>query len=235
MSSSEKVFSGGRSNFSQTCSLLSQYLKENGSFGDLTLGLTPTSAADPKGTMDLLPKIEKHGQTPAAGNLSWQMNLLPQLAAGGEENLSGSTETGPMTIFYAGQVMVFNDFPADKAKEIMMLARKSSANAHSSAFAPPVTAPSPAESATGSPNIFSAFTMQDRARHHPPQPPLCSDLPIARKNSLARFLEKRKDRITAKGPYQASKPAAEAPKPIEGEAWPGVGPLLPFQVQRHYS
>ncbi|KAG8364009.1 hypothetical protein BUALT_Bualt19G0081700 [Buddleja alternifolia] len=40
-------FSGGRSNFSQTCNLLRQYLKENGSFGDLTLGLT-TPKVEPK-------------------------------------------------------------------------------------------------------------------------------------------------------------------------------------------
>lgn len=31
--------SGQKSNFSQTCSLLSQYLKENGGFGELSLGL----------------------------------------------------------------------------------------------------------------------------------------------------------------------------------------------------
>lgn len=31
--------SGQKSNFSQTCSLLSQYLKEKGGFGELSLGL----------------------------------------------------------------------------------------------------------------------------------------------------------------------------------------------------
>ncbi|KAI4330449.1 hypothetical protein MLD38_028739 [Melastoma candidum] len=31
----------------------------------------------------------------------------------------------PMTIFYAGQVLVFNYFPADKVKEVMLLAGRS--------------------------------------------------------------------------------------------------------------
>lgn len=35
-------------------------------------------------------------------------------------------KTAPMTIFYAGQVFVFNDFPADRAKEVMLLASKGS-------------------------------------------------------------------------------------------------------------
>ncbi|XP_020227971.1 protein TIFY 10A-like [Cajanus cajan] len=71
MSSSSEYsgFSGHRpaekSTFSQTCSLLSQYLKEKGSFGDLSLGMS--CAVEPNGspetschsatTMELFPTI----------------------------------------------------------------------------------------------------------------------------------------------------------------------------------
>ncbi|GMI81334.1 jasmonate-zim-domain protein 1 [Hibiscus trionum] len=92
-------------------------------------------------------------------------------------------QTAEMTIFYGGQVIVFNNFPADKAKEIMLLASNSS-RARSS----------PIESGIG----VSPTSKADK----PAQQPLPSDLPIARRASLHRFLEKRKDRIASKAPYQ---------------------------------
>ncbi|KAL8492562.1 hypothetical protein ACS0TY_023954 [Phlomoides rotata] len=168
MGSSEIVdsgrFSGGRSNFSHTCSLLSQYLKEKGSFGDLTLGLNPTaeSKGAPTETMNLLSMIEKSG--------SRDHHAPPPVFSGEIQDSKPEVLTAPLTIFYGGQIIVFNDFPADKAKEIMSLARKSSA----------------AEST-------AAFGVQDHLPRSV-QPSLDTDLPIARKNSLARFLEKRRDR-----------------------------------------
>lgn len=47
---------------------------------------------------------------------------------------------------------------------------------------------------------------------------VCLDLPIARKASLTRFLEKRKDRITARAPYGS--PAVT--KPAETKSWLGL-------------
>ncbi|KAK6147623.1 hypothetical protein DH2020_018535 [Rehmannia glutinosa] len=222
-------FSGGRSNFSQTCSLLSQYLKEKGSFGDLKLGLTQNletkEAGSPTETMNLLPMIEKSGS--GSRNINMLPALFPHPAAGRDETLAKpQPETAQMTIFYAGQVIVFDDFPADKAKEIMTLASKSSAaqNRPIAAFPPLHVAQSPAESTNSVPQIVPTFGILERP-HHSAQPPLDSDLPIARKNSLARFLEKRKDRIIANAPYPASKPAPP-PKAVKTEAWLGLAPEL---------
>ena len=71
-------------------------------------------------------------------------------------------ETAQMTIFYNGQVMVFNDFPADKAKEIMLLAGQGSSPHGVNTYATANMVPKPAESATtnlvtSSPSIVPSF------------------------------------------------------------------------------
>ena len=37
-------------------------------------------------------------------------------------------QSAPLTLFYSGQVMLFDDFPAEKAKQVIDLANKGSAN-----------------------------------------------------------------------------------------------------------
>ncbi|GAB4853677.1 hypothetical protein Ancab_017867 [Ancistrocladus abbreviatus] len=209
MSSSSAVVDSGRSSghkstFSQTCNLLSQYLKEKRSLGDLGLGIAD-NVVETKGTNN----YDSFRQT--------TMNLFPQQAGFGSSSCQIKTEppVAQMTIFYGGQVIVFNDFPAEKAKEIMELAsRGSSRNLRNGAAG----------------NINSAKPVVDPANLVPANPqidqeraaPFGSDLPIARKASLHRFLEKRKDRIIARAPYSTNKPEAAASNPIESGAWLGL-------------
>lgn len=152
-----------------------------------------------------------------------------------------------LTMFYGGQVIVFDDFPADRAHELMSFASKGISQSHNnSVFTYTQSQPSfpinlvrtSADSTTPivpSVNIV-ANTGAGSVLEHPQVPsrpivcgnflkPLtlkfrmthahthtytyfkhmdyvvlivnflfCADLPIARKASLHRFLEKRKDR-----------------------------------------
>ncbi|XP_020584068.1 protein TIFY 10a-like isoform X2 [Phalaenopsis equestris] len=80
-----------------------------------------------------------------------------------------------LTIFYRGKMMVFDNFPAMKAESLMEMASK---NVNSDAGA------------------TTALPL-------PPEAQASVDLsmPIARRASLHRFLEKRKDRIKNNAPY----------------------------------
>ncbi|XP_030538485.1 protein TIFY 10a-like [Rhodamnia argentea] len=222
------------SNFSQTCSLLSQYLKEKGTLGDLTLGapemLRQAAGANPMNfaappprpvkSMDLFPQQVGFGYTKEG---------VARVAADSIEARPATKEpeAAQMTIFYAGQVIVFNDFPADKAKEVMLMASKGS---------PPNFTPPGTPTLSNGRNAYAPETVKSRVNpvlsrglppHHPainiiqaclPEPTV-SDLPIARRNSLHRFLEKRKDRITARAPYPTTGSPAPPSKPAESKSW----------------
>ncbi|KAM5579596.1 protein TIFY 10b [Rosa sericea] len=163
-----------RSNFAQTCNLLSQYLKEKRSQylqGD-SFGIKPAPA-----TMNLLNTMEAN----------------PPAAAGPVGQVPDQPRSAPMTIFYGGQVLVFSDLSAEKAKEIMGLATKGSAVVSSTE---------------------SNVVVKQQPQQQAPQA-VGSDLPIARRASLHKFLAKRKERVTAIAPYQlnhiqrAASPKAE--------------------------
>lgn len=227
MSSSEVSdygrFSGQRSNFFHTCNRLSQYLKENGSFGDLSLGLSRNfvPSGNPRPTMDLLPMIEKSGQN----SVHKPMNLFPTREESTKKMDTSVTKGGPekaqMTIFYGGQVIVFNDFPADKAKEIMLLA---SSNGGTTSVAPKLP-----ESSLPVSKVVPSFVNQR------PSQQIASEMPIARKKSLARFFEKRKDRIVSKGPYpyqmMSSPKAGSSSQVEESRAWLGLGAHFPVKIE----
>ncbi|XP_006345256.1 protein TIFY 10A [Solanum tuberosum] len=244
MGSSENVDSGKvtgqKSQFSQTCNLLSQFLKKKGSVGDLNnLGIYKTTF-EPTGsqqtatttttTMNLLPMIEKSSDSSSSSssvetNPQKPMNLFPQEFDFSKEQSTKKTESwkfdqpekAQMTIFYGGQVIVFDDFPADKANEIMKLANKQNPTNNFT-----YTMMKNQKTSDQSGANFGNKLIQELPKCQVSMPqPSVADLPIARRNSLTRFLEKRKDRVTSIAPYQIS--SNKKSKNEENKAWLGLG------------
>jgi len=125
----------GGSRFAVTCGLLSQYMKEQGGNGALRLapavamGLAPvadaTAAAAEEGTEERKAVLELFPQQ--AGTLKDEQQRKRKEPA--------ADERAPLTIFYGGKMVVFDDFPAEKAEELMQLA--GSGNAAAAALAQP--------------------------------------------------------------------------------------------------
>ncbi|KAG6517161.1 protein TIFY 10a-like [Zingiber officinale] len=235
----------GSSNFTVACSLLSQYIKEKGSAADLGFGIAQVA---PKGksesfqppiTMSFLPGADVSGgqdsERESEGEVVSQENpldLFPQrtgfLTSASPD--SREAQKSQLTIFYGGKVLVFDNFPAEKAKDLMQLASNGSSTADNLTCAPPSLL-TEAVTSSGSFSYQKNSTLVPKSASNPvvpqlkPAQPNLSDLPIARKASLQRFLEKRKDRIYARAPYQMTRSpqVATSINQEDIKSWLGLG------------
>ncbi|KAE8682610.1 Protein TIFY 3B [Hibiscus syriacus] len=112
-----------------------------------------------------------------------------------------------LTVFYNGSICVFDAIPAEKVREIMLIAATAAKSADMKNVATDHATTSPV--LTRSPSLQSAATATALASPQAQvysinRPTFCklqAELPIARRHSLQRFFEKRRDRLVNRNPY----------------------------------
>ncbi|XP_031491181.1 protein TIFY 3B-like isoform X1 [Nymphaea colorata] len=189
-----KVPSGG--SIRDSFNLFSSYFRERGKEKEGSAGGRPS--------MEQLGWFLKHHNPLTTGPTATATQANRSTAA--QQN---GDRPQQLTIFYGGTVNVFDDIPSEKVQAIMMLAAVSAANAMKNAEEPNASEGT-ARPLSRSPSLHSTSNQALHPSKLPNPttkvvPPLCksqSDLPIARRNSFQRFLEKRRDsRLASKAPY----------------------------------
>ncbi|KAL2940540.1 Protein TIFY 10b [Bienertia sinuspersici] len=217
--------SGQKMSFSQTCNLLSQYVKEKRALG----------ISDNRGpaTMNLFPVSGKQGSSEDSnGCIGRTINLFPQLSgfnSSVKKRASPEPPAPQMTIFYGGQVLVFNDLPADKAKEVMDLASSHEASLKKRKVETTnSTPPSPAAVPVSAQNTKPAANP--------------TVIPNQNMNVAPKFVNSVNPAVVPNASGFSSSLVGKPPsdvvanggssKPVEGKAWLGLNSLPAFQMQK---
>ncbi|KAK6153555.1 hypothetical protein DH2020_013194 [Rehmannia glutinosa] len=249
--SSSRQFSDGnaaeKSNFVQTCNLLSKYIKEKGNLRDLNIEIG--------GKIESLEAIVKPGSSYSA-SASTTMDIMRNKGKSAQPSTeqppsmapNSSINTVEDASYKPTRVLVFDDYPADKAKDLVAFAKEGSSKiswgilsntmrekpspggavASTSitreGLPPRPQASNSSHKAVGiSSNTFKektnaavggavASTSRAEERVSSQPEPNGSDLPIARRSSIHRFIAKRKDRVAGRGPYQVQEQAVSSSK-----------------------
>lgn len=236
--------SGRETDRSSFVNQLSQYLKEK-RIGDLTTGgiAAKVEAKDfPATTMNLLPLMDNSESSRrndgASTSNAMPSNCAPKISGPAEDEAKTTDSrkpeiagASPLTIFFGGQVLVYNDFPAEKVKEIIALAGDIATGFVSD---PQISAEKPNLNKSESHhvpdlNLASTSWSNSAAEQHSVDrtKDIGSVLPFAKRNSdlsqksrssLHRFFAKRKDRVKARAvPYEIQdRRGSPSPKPDEG-------------------
>ncbi|KAF3326526.1 protein TIFY 10A-like protein [Carex littledalei] len=216
-----------KTSFALACGLLSQYMKEKGNTLNLNLGVS--EAYQRPTTMRFLPgaEVETETEMEDTGNAfisvssKNEIELFPQSAGFEASNPSENkqrkeAEKSQLTIFYGGRVLVFDNYPVDKVEELKNFASTGRSTSCNSTYMPPTSS-------------YSQISVTDKSTVPSTTIPLArAQIPRA---AIKQFMEKRKDRLNAKAPYQQVSPnkkeiaASNKKKDIE-VSWLGLGPQV---------
>ncbi|XP_075493652.1 jasmonate ZIM domain-containing protein 1-like [Primulina tabacum] len=253
-----------QSSFVQTCNLLSQFVKRTGSLRDLNLEIggkiesleaivksrschaasappalnSPTNKEKSAQPRTQQRPSNEHFRCLASMESFIDINADYASKSPSEETATAKRKIAQLTMFYGGRVLIFDDYPEDRAKELVALAKKGSSQMSYGIFSSNfpqekrgagarVGLP-PRPQATGahkniviSSNSFrekqeadAGKDVESSSKGKEPGSTLNedtgSDMPIARRSSLYRFLEKRKDRAGGRVSYQIQEQAASS-------------------------
>ncbi|KAJ0232037.1 Protein TIFY 11B [Hirschfeldia incana] len=230
-----------KSSFSRRCSLLSRYLKEKGSFGNIDIGLAHKLDLDLARKSDLR-RGQQNEIKKANISETRPLDLIQKLSVGEASTSSGGKprfvdlsepasvlpepRNSQLTIFFRDKIMVYDEFPEDKAKEIMKAAREAHRVAVDSKNTQNLDMNMSKKSNVVIPDLNEPTSSGNNNDDHGTGEQHQVVERIARRASLHRFFAKRKDRAVARAPYQVNQSGGHLP-PKPQKAGPSVEPGQP--------